>query len=296
MMMKTQESLYDESDDSGVSSLEDESRYTNLTNVPQPANENGICYGYDAPESNLEDWSMGKTVLSDIFNIEQDILLPDNGDPFDMDNSAQESDECDSGSTDGDPFRHCFTFPDGYRPVIDFQSFHPYSEQESVVSSDGEVIETTLPNFSQIQNSTESEKVSLYVPNISLSPKKKRKIVRDSPSYVEKERRKPGRKPGQVSNVLHLWEFMRDLLHSSENQGIIEWISKPDGVFKVINSTEVARLWGEKKKNKKKMTYEKLSRSLRYSRLEGYFADLPRDKNYPKKLCFKFGPKSKDWH
>ena len=66
-----------------------------------------------------------------------------------------------------------------------------------------------------------------------------------------------------VSNVLHLWEFMRDLLLSPDHSSIIEWISKHDGVFRVTNSSEVARLWGEKKNNKKKMTYEKLSRSLR---------------------------------
>ncbi|GFN83573.1 ets-related transcription factor elf-5 [Plakobranchus ocellatus] len=90
---------------------------------------------------------------------------------------------------------------------------------------------------------------------------------------------------------------MRDLLKDPSRRGdIIEWISEKEGVFRVVNSAEVARLWGEKKKNKKEMTYEKMSRSLRYSRLEGYFSDLPKDKNYPKKLCFKFGPKSKDWY
>ena len=68
-----------------------------------------------------------------------------------------------------------------------------------------------------------------------------------------------------VSNVLHLWEFMRDLLLAPEYGHIIEWISKKDGVFRVVNSSEVARLWGEKKNNKKKMTYEKLSRSLRWA-------------------------------
>ena len=68
-----------------------------------------------------------------------------------------------------------------------------------------------------------------------------------------------------VSNVLHLWEFMRDLLKDPSRRGdIIEWISEKDGVFRVVNSAEVARLWGEKKKNKKEMTYEKMSRSLRY--------------------------------
>ncbi|XP_076472037.1 uncharacterized protein LOC143301545 isoform X2 [Babylonia areolata] len=110
------------------------------------------------------------------------------------------------------------------------------------------------------------------------------------------QRKKPGRKKGQVSKVLHLWEFIRDLL-SDPNYcpRIISWENEREGVFRVLHSSEVARLWGEKKKNKKTMTYEKLSRSLRYSRKEGYFDDLPRDRGYPKKLCFKFGPKSHGW-
>lgn len=28
----------------------------------------------------------------------------------------------------------------------------------------------------------------------------------------------------------------------------------------------------------------------------GYFADLPKNAGYPKKLCFKFGPKAHGWH
>ncbi|XP_025085046.1 ets DNA-binding protein pokkuri-like isoform X1 [Pomacea canaliculata] len=110
------------------------------------------------------------------------------------------------------------------------------------------------------------------------------------------QRKKPGRKKGQVSKVLHLWEFIRDLLCDPEHcPRIISWENEREGVFRVVHSTEVARLWGEKKNNKKTMTYEKLSRSLRYSRREGYFAALPKDKGYPKKLCFKFGPKSHGW-
>uniref|UniRef100_A0A0B6ZIL1 ETS domain-containing protein n=1 Tax=Arion vulgaris TaxID=1028688 RepID=A0A0B6ZIL1_9EUPU len=155
--------------------------------------------------------------------------------------------------------------------------------------------EEKLPYFTIIQQPTDSDRESHSSHSFSSDPKEKKKSIKKSLPPVEKERRKPGRKPGQVSNVLHLWEFIRDLLHSIDSQGIIDWISKEDGVFHVKNSTEVARLWGEKKKNKKQMTYEKLSRSLRYSRLEGYFANLPKDKNYPKKLCFKFGPKSKNW-
>ncbi|BFZ15742.1 hypothetical protein BsWGS_18781 [Bradybaena similaris] len=306
-MMRPCETLHEESDDSGVGSLEEESHFTDLTNVPQTPHDNGHFCGYETHESNFGDWSLSENTilkhephntfeLTDMFPLGTDILFADNSD-FNMDSPTQDSDECESGRTDRGSY-FSFTNTDAYRSVTDVPYIHPYSEHESFISSDSEepVLEDTLPHFSEIQNHTESDKVSHCMRNTSLSPKKKRKNVRESPSYVEKERRKPGRKPGQVSNVLHLWEFMRDLLHSSESQGIIEWISKPEGVFRVMNSTEVARLWGEKKKNKKKMTYEKLSRSLRYSRLEGYFADLPRDKNYPKKLCFKFGPKSKDWH
>lgn len=58
---------------------------------------------------------------------------------------------------------------------------------------------------------------------------------------------------------------MRDLLLEPGYDGkMIKWLSKSEGVFLIIDSNEVARLWGEKKNNKKPMTYEKLSRSLRY--------------------------------
>lgn len=110
------------------------------------------------------------------------------------------------------------------------------------------------------------------------------------------KKKRPGRKKGQTSSVYHLWEFIRDLLKDPKFcPKIIKWENKPEGIFRVVQSNEVAKLWGSKKKNRSKMTYEKLSRSLRYSRKEGYFADIPKDKGYPKKLCFKFGPKSHGW-
>lgn len=108
-------------------------------------------------------------------------------------------------------------------------------------------------------------------------------------------RRKPGRKKGQLSNVYHLWEFIRDLLKEPNNQNLITWEDRDKGIFRLIQSAEVAKLWGQKKNNKRLMNYEKMSRSLRYSRKEGYFMDIPRDGSYPKKLCFRFGPKSHGW-
>ncbi|XP_069131873.1 uncharacterized protein [Argopecten irradians] len=118
-----------------------------------------------------------------------------------------------------------------------------------------------------------------------------------SDKSVDKQKRKrPGRKKGQTSSVYHLWEFIRDLLRNPQHcPKIIKWEDEEEGIFRVLKSTEVAKEWGSMKKNKTEMTYEKLSRSLRYSRKEGYFDDIPKDRGLPKKLCFKFGPKSHGW-
>ncbi|KAL3842255.1 hypothetical protein ACJMK2_020289 [Sinanodonta woodiana] len=116
-------------------------------------------------------------------------------------------------------------------------------------------------------------------------------------SSGKSERKRPGRKKGQVSRVYHLWEFIRDLLNDPQCcPSLIRWENEAEGIFRVVRSEDVAKLWGQKKKNRTAMTYEKMSRSIRYSRKEGYFADLPKDKGYPKKLCFKFGDKSSGWN
>ncbi|XP_062569053.1 uncharacterized protein LOC134231152 isoform X1 [Saccostrea cucullata] len=92
-----------------------------------------------------------------------------------------------------------------------------------------------------------------------------------------------------------LWEFIRDLLHDPKyNPSIIQWENILDGVFRIVDSAEVARLWGKTKKFTK-MTYDHMGRAFRYSKTMGYFAELPKGAGYPKKLCFKFGPKAHHW-
>lgn len=62
----------------------------------------------------------------------------------------------------------------------------------------------------------------------------------------------------------HLWEFIRDILLNPErNPGLIKWEDRTEGVFRFLKSEAVAQLWG-KKKNNSSMTYEKLSRAMRY--------------------------------
>jgi GA-binding protein transcription factor alpha len=47
-----------------------------------------------------------------------------------------------------------------------------------------------------------------------------------------------------------------------EHRGVIQWLGS-EGEFKLIKPEMVAQLWGARK-NKPKMNYEKMSRSLRY--------------------------------
>lgn len=62
----------------------------------------------------------------------------------------------------------------------------------------------------------------------------------------------------------HLWEFIRDILiHPELNEGLMKWENRHEGVFKFLRSEAVAQLWGQKKKNSN-MTYEKLSRAMRW--------------------------------
>ena len=54
-------------------------------------------------------------------------------------------------------------------------------------------------------------------------------------------------------------------------------------IFRVINSAAVAREWGLMKR-KENMTYEKMSRALRYYNDDGTMEKVPNEK-----LTFKFG-------
>ncbi|KAK2177449.1 hypothetical protein NP493_597g00024 [Ridgeia piscesae] len=127
------------------------------------------------------------------------------------------------------------------------------------------------------------------------SPGRHRKGSYDSFDWDMSFRAPPGRRPGHVSKGNHLWEFVRDLLaNPNYNPSLVRWEDQANGVFRFVQSEKVAKLWGEKKNNVT-MTYEKLSRSMRFCRSVGHFAALPKSERFPKKLCFKFGPKALAW-
>jgi hypothetical protein len=91
--------------------------------------------------------------------------------------------------------------------------------------------------------------------------------------------------PGQPR--LQLWQFLLEILNKEEFGSIIRWTNVEPGEFKVIETEEVARLWGLRK-GRPNMNYDKLSRSLRYYYDKGILEKVPGQR-----LVYKFDPELK---
>ncbi|XP_069678219.1 ETS homologous factor-like isoform X3 [Periplaneta americana] len=111
------------------------------------------------------------------------------------------------------------------------------------------------------------------------------------------EKRRPGRPrmPGRrgkkpEKKTGRLWEFIRDLLLNRDYcPSLICWENHEEGVFRFVRSEKVAQLWGTIKENPK-MTYEKLSRAMRY-----YYKSKVLQPVLGRRLVYKFGPSATGW-
>lgn len=79
----------------------------------------------------------------------------------------------------------------------------------------------------------------------------------------------------------YLWEFLHHILLEKHNK-YIEWKNQSKGVFRLLDHNGLARLWG-RQKNRKNMTYEKLSRALRYYYSKNILKKVPGQR-----LTYKF--------
>ncbi|XP_048879135.1 ETS-related transcription factor Elf-3 [Brienomyrus brachyistius] len=215
-----------------------------------------------------EDYSLLRTVVVNDaheggdFNSCQDRLRTTGGMTPQSDNGYE------SGSTSLDS-----SFPRGTLLI-------PSSPESGGSDSDPEFHDAqfSLPTVDQIKD--EKEETKTY----KRGRGRPRKISHGSGHFYETAKGK------HSPRGTHLWEFIRDILIQPElNHGLMKWEDRQEGVFKFLKSEAVAQLWGQKKRNSS-MTYEKLSRAMRY-----YYKRGILDRVDGRRLVYKFGKNSSGW-